>query len=90
METDVLAELLKDPVERPLFVVGQTVRVISKIDVNFPKECHFWLNTECEVLAIVPRGFFGREWCYRLKHPNGSIDEFKPDELDGRYKRNTR
>lgn len=82
-----LAELVKDPKEKPIFEVGQTVRVVSHIDVNFPENCYFWLDTKCEVLAVVPRGFFGREWCYRLKHPNGSVDEFKAEELDKRYRK---
>lgn len=82
-----LAELFSDPKTTPIFVVGQTVRVICRIDVNMPRELDHWLNTKCEVLRVIPRGFCCREWCYELKHPNGKTCEFKADELDLRYRR---
>ncbi len=82
-----LAELFKDPDTTPAFVVGQTVRVISRIDVNMPMELDYWSDTECEVLEVVARGFCSREWCYKLLHPNGDTCEFKTDELDMRSRR---
>jgi hypothetical protein len=84
---DVLKAILANPKENPVFEAGQTVRVISKIDVNMPASLNYWLNAKCEVLRAIPRGFVGREWCYELKHPNGAICEFKTEELDLRYRK---
>ena len=87
MKDEILKKMLAAPESAPDFEVGQTVRVISRIDVNMPKELGYWLNTKCEVLRVMPRGFVNREWCYELRHPNGRTCEFKLEELDLRYKR---
>ena len=87
MQDEILKHMFSAPESMPDFVVGQTVRVISRIDVNMPRELNYWLNAKCEVLAVIARGFFCREWCYKLRHPNGMTCEFKADELDLRYKR---
>lgn len=87
MNDEALKAMLANPKEKPLFEVGQTVRVISRIDVNMPSDLSYWLNTECEVLKVVPRGFIGREWCYELRHPTGNTCEFKAEELDMRYRK---
>jgi len=84
---EVLKEMFAHPKEQPAFEVGQTVRVISRIDVNMPADLNYWLNSKCVVLRVIPRGFVGREWCYELKHPNGAICEFKSEELDLRYRK---
>lgn len=87
MNDDIIKQLFAHPKSEPEFVVGQTVRVISSITVNMPEELDYWLDTKCEILNVVPRGFFGREWCYELRHPNGRTCEFTRDELDLRYRR---
>lgn len=87
MQDEIVKAMFAAPESIPDFVVGQTVRVISRIDVNMPRELSYWLNTKCTVLQVVPRGFFNREWCYQLRHPNGQYCEFKACELDMRYKR---
>jgi len=86
MSDELLRAMFKKPESAPDFIVGQKVRVISRIDVNMPRELSYWLNTVCEVLQVVPRGFISREWCYQLRHPNGETCEFKGSELDLRYK----
>jgi len=86
MPKDILALLSAEPKTMPSFVVGQTVRVISKIDVNMPECLDYWLNMKCIVLKVIPRGLCCREWCYELKHPDGHICEFKLEELDLRYR----
>jgi hypothetical protein len=75
------------PEGKPLFVVGQTVRVISNIEVNFPPSLNHWLNSKCIVLNVVTRGLISKEYVYELLHPNGRICEFKAEELDRRYSR---
>ena len=87
MEDGIIKKMFADPEVKPDFNVGQTVRVISRIDVNMPAELNYWLNSKCVVLRIIPRGFISREWCYELQHPNGQTCEFKSEELDLRYKR---
>ncbi len=87
MKDEMLKKMLAAPESKPDFEEGQTVRVISRIDVNMPKELDYWLNEKCVVLRVIPRGFISREWCYELRHPNGSTCEFKLEELDLRYKR---
>ncbi len=85
IDQQIAKQFCQPPREGQLFSVGQTVRVIKYIECNMPSELDYWLNTECEVLKIVPRGFISREWAYELKHPNGKRCEFKIDELDRRY-----
>ena len=87
MSDEIIKKMFEDPKSKPIFVIGQTVRVISKIDVNMPPELDHWLNAKCVVIGIKPRGFIYREWCYELRHPNGRKCEFKSEELDHRYKR---
>ena len=87
MKDEMLKKMFAKPESAPDFVVGQTVRVISRIDVNMPSSLDYWLGTKCEVLRVIPRGLGNREWCYELRHPNGKICEFKREELDLRYKR---
>jgi hypothetical protein len=87
MTDDLIAKILSTaPKERPVFAIGQTVRVLSKIDVNFPKELDYWLNSKCKVVDIIPRGFIGRDWSYELIHENGKTCEFRKEELDLRYR----
>jgi len=87
VKDDVLAKMFSPPKSEPVYVVGQTVRVISRIDVNMPQRLDYWLNSKCTVIGVVPRGFISREWCYLLRHENGNTCEFKAEELDSRYKR---
>ena len=89
MEDEFVKKLFSKPKDKPVFIVGQTVRVISNIDINMPRELDYWLNTKCKVLKIIPRGFCAREWCYELLHPNGQTCEFKLEELDLRYKQHS-
>ena len=87
MEDEIIKKMFKKPEDEPVFQIGQTVRVISYIEVNFPSSMGYWFNAKCKVLKIVPRGFFGRVWCYVLEHPDGHICEFKKEELDLRYRK---
>lgn len=87
MKSEIIKKMFSSPESKPDFVVGQTVRVISRIDVNMPSSLSYWLDTKCKVLRVIPRGFGNREWCYELLHPNGKICEFKLEELDLRYRR---
>ena len=73
------------PKGKKSFSAGQSVRVIKHIECNMPAYLDYWLDTVCEVVNIIPRGFSNREWVYELRHPNGSLCEFKIDELDKRY-----
>ncbi|MCP4987126.1 MAG: hypothetical protein GY928_14095 [Colwellia sp.] len=87
MKNEIIKKMLAKPDGEPDFTVGQTVRVISRIDVNMPRSLNYWLGTKCEVLRVIPRGFGNRVWCYELRHTNGKTCEFTLDELDLRYKR---
>ena len=87
MNDAMVKELFAPPQSEPDFKVGQTVRVISRIDVDMPSQLDYWLDTKCEVLLVVARGFGCREWCYKLRHPNGRTCEFTLEELDLRFRR---
>lgn len=77
------------PIETtPRFMVGQTVRVLSGLDVNMPPELTHWLGAKCKVLRQIQSGLVHKSWAYLLEHPNGRTCEFKEDELDRRYRRN--
>lgn len=82
MNDSVLAMMCRTPEEPPVFKVGQTVRVVSRIDCNMPAELSYWLNSKCTVIKIIARGFVCREFCYELRHENGRTCEFKKSELD--------
>lgn len=83
----VMAAMLKPITAEPIFKAGQTVRVLSRIDVNMPVELDYWLGEKCEVIKPVPRGLIRKEWAYLLQHPNGRTCEFMEYELDRRFKR---
>ena len=87
MSDELVKAMFSKPKLQPVFEIGQTVRVISRIDMNMPKDLDYWLNAKCKVLSIVPRGFGCREWCYELMHDNGRTCEFKASELDLRYRK---
>jgi hypothetical protein len=87
VQDEIVKAMFAAPESIPDFVVGQTVRVISRIDVNMPRELDYWLNSKCEVIAVVARGFICRDWSYKLLHENGHTCEFRKEELDLRYKR---
>ena len=86
MNDKVIQAMLEPITTKPIFKVGQTVRVISNIDVNMPKELDYWLGQKCELIKCIPRGLIRKEWAYLLKHPNGHTCEFMGHELDRRYK----
>jgi len=69
----------------PIFSIGQTVRVVSHIEINFPAELDYWLGAKCEVLSLTARGMFCPEWWYQLRHPNGEVCDFNAGDLDHRY-----
>ena len=85
IEDQIAKQFCAAPKAKKSFSIGQTVRVIKYIECNMPSELDYWLDTECEVLAIIPRGFISREWAYEIRHPNGKRCEFKLEELDRRY-----
>jgi hypothetical protein len=90
MSEEFIKQLFAQPKSKPIFEVGQTVRVISRIDVNMPKELDHWLNSKCKVIGVVARGFISRDWSYELLHKNGRTCEFRKEELDLRYKKKTK
>lgn len=88
---DKVMQAMMEPIKtEPVFQLGQTVRVILNIDVNFPSELDYWLNSKCEVIEQKAVGLVNKRWVYILRHPNGRTCEFSEDEIDGRYKRKPR
>lgn len=87
MSNPVLDSMLRPIETAPRFEVGQTVRILSGLDVNMPPELEHWLGAKCKVLQQIPSGLVHKNWAYLLEHPNGRTCEFKEDELDRRYRR---
>ena len=72
----------------PDFILGQSVRVISQIDINFPRELSYWFNSKGIVVDMYITGLFSNTWRYDLIHPdNGNICTFEISELDLRSKK---
>jgi hypothetical protein len=73
---------------KPEFVLGQSVRVISNIDINFPNELNYWCNSKGIIVDMYISGLFSNTWRYDLIHPsNGNICTFELFELDLRSKK---
>ena len=71
----------------PLFNVGGNVRVLSRIDVNFPEGLGHWLGVVCKVDSVLKRGMLNPVWVYDLYNPvSNTTCEFQDCDLDKRYK----
>jgi hypothetical protein len=91
IENVIKKNLEKRKAMKPEFVLGQSVRVISNIYINFPNELDFWCDSKGIVVDMYISGLFSNTWRYDLIHPsNGNICTFELSELDLRSrKKNT-
>lgn len=87
---DLLSQKIKESnekIESPLFNYGDYTRVISKIDINMPKDLSYWLNSKCVIVDIIKRGLLSPSYRYELYHlEKNKTCEFDANEIDLRFK----
>ena len=89
---DLLVAAYNEPDPRPfLFEVGQKVRVLDvRVDQRWAgwdgQTKAYWNGAVVEVLSRKSTGLH-KDHFYCLKHENGAIDDFREEELDGRFRK---
>ena len=86
MLIDDLSVAINEPIlTPPMFKVGQIVRVLKHIpdDGQTPL---YWGGAKGECIDLKAAGLLVKVWVYEVRHPNGSVCEFKEEELDYRFR----